>query len=75
LRARLEEADFLDGEAPAAADYLIFGHFMWARCVSAADLVSNADPVFAWSERMLDQHGGVGRNATRIVDIEGGYPG
>ncbi|WP_432414772.1 glutathione S-transferase N-terminal domain-containing protein [Chromohalobacter israelensis] len=75
LRGRLEEADFLDGEAPGGADYMVFGHFMWARCVSAADLVSNADPVYAWIERMLDQHGGVGRNATRIVDIEGGYPG
>ncbi|GAB2802406.1 glutathione S-transferase family protein [Halomonas shantousis] len=73
MRGRLSEADFLDGDTPAAADYLIFGHFMWARTVSTADLVSNADPVYAWLERMLELHGGVGRNATRIVDIEGAY--
>lgn len=73
LRGRFSEADFLDGDAPAAADYLVFGHFMWARAVSAADLVSNADPVYAWIERMLDLHDGLGRNATRIVDIEGAY--
>lgn len=73
LRGRLGEADFVDGEAPAAADYLLFGSFMWARCVSTADLVSNADPVYAWMERMLDLHGGLGRNAMRIVDIEGAY--
>ncbi|MDI5891323.1 glutathione S-transferase N-terminal domain-containing protein [Halomonas rhizosphaerae] len=73
LRGRLKEADFLDGEAPAGADYLVFGSFMWARCVSSADLVSNADPVHGWLERMLDQHGGLGRKALRITDIEGAY--
>lgn len=73
LRGRLEDTDFLDGEAPAGADYLVFGSFMWARCVSSADLVSNADPVHAWLERMLDQHGGLGRKALRITDIEGAY--
>ncbi|QTF92084.1 glutathione S-transferase N-terminal domain-containing protein [Halomonas sp. BM-2019] len=73
LRARLQEADYIDGNAPAAGDYLVFGSFMWARCVSSADLVSNADPVYAWLERMLDQHGGLGRRAMRITDIEGAY--
>ncbi|MDZ7851188.1 MAG: glutathione S-transferase family protein [Halomonas sp.] len=73
LRGQLKDADFLDGKSPAGADYLVFGSFMWARCVSSADLVSNADPVHAWIERMLDQHGGLGRKALRITDIEGAY--
>lgn len=73
LRGRLGEADFIDGDTPAGADYLLFGNFMWARCVSTADLVSNADPVYAWIERMLDIYGGLGRDALRIVDIEGAY--
>lgn len=73
LRGLLATSDYIDGEAPAAADYLVFGNFMWARCVSSADLVSNADPVHAWIERMLDQHGGLGRGALRITDIEGAY--
>lgn len=73
LRGRLSEADYIDGDAPAGADYLIFGHFMWARSVSTADLVSNADPVYAWIERMLDAHGGLGRKAMRITDVEGSY--
>lgn len=72
LRGRLEEADFIDGDAPSAADYLVFGNFMWARCASGADLVSDADPVHAWLERMLDLHGGLGRNARRIIDTEKG---
>ncbi|TLF48170.1 glutathione S-transferase family protein [Halomonas urmiana] len=73
LRAQLTDSDFLDGDAPAGADYLVFGNFMWARCVSSADLVSNADPVHGWLERMLDQHGGLGRRALRVTDIEGAY--
>jgi capsid portal protein len=56
-----------------ATDYLVFGNFMWARCVSSADLVSNADPVYAWVERMLDIHDGLGRHAMRITDIDGAY--
>lgn len=73
LRGQLEDGDFIDGEAPAAADYLVFGSFMWVRVVSTADLVSNADPVYGWLERMLDLHDGMGRNAVRITDIEGAY--
>ncbi|MFG6138150.1 glutathione S-transferase N-terminal domain-containing protein [Halomonas sp. B23F22_10] len=73
LRGRLEEADFLDGDAPGGADYLVFGFFMWAHCVSSADLVSNADPVYAWRERMLDLYDGLGREALRVTDIEGAY--
>jgi len=46
---------------------------MWARCVSSADLASNADPVHGWLERMLDQHDGLGRGAMRITDVEGAY--
>ncbi|WP_227370206.1 glutathione S-transferase N-terminal domain-containing protein [Halomonas sp. M20] len=70
LRGRLEEADFLDGEAPAGADYLVFGHFMWARNVSRVELVSSTDPVHGWVERMLDLHDGLGRKALRRVDIQ-----
>ncbi|WP_048305729.1 glutathione S-transferase N-terminal domain-containing protein [Halomonas sp. PR-M31] len=70
LRGRLEEADFLDGDTLAGADYLVFGHLMWARNVSNVELVSSNDPVHGWIERMLDLHGGLGRKALRSVDIQ-----
>ncbi|MCC5884465.1 MAG: glutathione S-transferase N-terminal domain-containing protein [Halomonas sp.] len=73
LRGQLEDCPFLDGESPAAADYLVFGSFMWARVVSTADLVSNADPVYGWVERMLDLYDGMGHKAMRITDIDGAY--
>jgi glutathione S-transferase len=73
LRGQLQDSDFLDGAVPAAADYLVFGSFMWARVVSSADLVSNADPVYGWLERMLELHDGLGQKAMRVTDIEGAY--
>ena len=73
LRGCFKDAPFVDGESPAGADYLLFGAFMWARVVSTADLVSNADPVYGWIERMLDLYDGMGRNAMRIADIQDAY--
>lgn len=73
MRGALTDNEYLDGKSAGGADYLVFGFFMWARCVSSADLVSNADPVYDWIERMLDLHDGLGRKALRITDIEGAY--
>jgi glutathione S-transferase len=56
---------FLGGDTPDYADYIVFGGFMWARCVSPLTLLEPADPVYAWRERMLDLHGAMGRSARR----------
>jgi glutathione S-transferase len=58
---------FISGEAPAFADYILFGAFQWARVMSAAHLLATDDPLYAWRERMLDLYGGMARNAK-------GYP-
>ncbi len=65
LRALLQEQAFVNGAAPAFADYCIFGSFMWIRNVSPKVLVSADDPVNAWAERMLDLHGGLARASKR----------
>ncbi|WP_110667255.1 glutathione S-transferase N-terminal domain-containing protein [Salinicola halophilus] len=75
MRGRLEESAFLDGDEAGAADYLVAGVFMWARICSTTELVAHTDPVHAWFERILDLHGGVGREATRVADIESGHAG
>jgi glutathione S-transferase len=62
LRMILRERGFLSGDAPAYADYAVFGGFQWARCVSAFPLLLADDPVHDWRERMLDLHGGLARN-------------
>ena len=61
LRRTVERQPFVCGDAPAYADYIVFGAFQWARAVSEYELVSADDPVFSWRGRMLDLHGGLGR--------------
>lgn len=68
MRLTLKAQPYLSGEAPLYPDYILFGSFMQARCTSPVKLLEPDDPVYAWRERMLDLHGGMGRNA------HGSYP-
>lgn len=54
--------DFISGDTPAYADYVVFSQFQWARVVSPFKLLDADDPVFAWRERMLDLYDGYARN-------------
>jgi glutathione S-transferase len=63
LRTTLAAQPFLAGERPAYADYIVFGGFQWARCISAFALLEPDDPIAAWRERMLDAFGGMPRRA------------
>lgn len=67
VRPVLEQNRFLCGNGPGFADYILFGAFMWARCVSPIRLLAADDPVHAWRERCLDLFGGAARQAK-------GYP-
>jgi glutathione S-transferase len=63
LRRTVERQDFVSGNAPAYADYVVFGAFQWARAISDFELLAADDPVRAWRGRMLDLHGGLARRA------------
>lgn len=63
LRHTLSVQPYLAGEAPAYTDYIVFGSFQWARCVSAFELLAPDDVVTAWRERMLDRFDGLARRA------------
>ena len=67
LRNTLEAQPFIGGDKPLYADYIVFGGFQWARCISPFKLLEPDDAVFAWRERMLDLFGGMAREAK-------GYP-
>ena len=67
LRALLAEQPFVNGEAPAFADYCLFGTFMWVRNVSPKALVAADDAVHGWLERMLDLFGGLARKSPRAA--------
>lgn len=62
-RMILRERPWLQGAAPAYADYILFGAFQWARCVSRFEVLLPEDPLHDWRERMLDLFGGLGRSA------------
>jgi glutathione S-transferase len=61
VRKTLEQHPFLGGDAPAYADYILFGVLQWARVVSSATVLETDDVVAVWFERVLDLHDGVGR--------------
>jgi glutathione S-transferase len=63
LRRTVERQPFVCGEAPAYADYIVFGAFQWARSISDFELVAADDPIFAWRGRMLDLYGGLARKS------------
>jgi glutathione S-transferase len=63
LRRTLERQNFLAGDAPAYADYVVFGAFQWARAISDFELLAGDDPIAAWRGRLLDAFGGVARRA------------
>ena len=63
LRQTLAAQPYLGGEAPLYPDYIVFGSFMWSRCISPFRLLDETDPVNAWRERLLDAFGALARNA------------
>jgi glutathione S-transferase len=63
LRRTIERQKFIAGDAPAYADYVVFGAFQWARAISDFELIAADDPVAAWRGRLLDAFDGLGRQA------------
>ena len=61
LRTILESEEWIAGDAPAFADYLIFAAFQWCRIISPAEIIKAGDPIFEWRERMLDLFNRLGR--------------
>ena len=60
LGAALAAQPFVAGSTPALADYVVFGAFQWARCVSPLRLLEPDSPIAAWRGRMLALYGGLG---------------
>ncbi len=63
LRRTVDRQSFVSGEAPAYADYIVFGAFQWARAISDFEVLAADDPVRAWRGRMLDLFDGLARRA------------
>ena len=63
LREQLQAQDYLGGETPLFADYIVFSMFMWARAVSPWPVILPDDVLYPWRERMLDLHDGLARKS------------
>jgi glutathione S-transferase len=63
LRATLTSQPYLSGMAPAYPDYIVFGSFQWARCVSAFEVLEAGDPVATWRNRLLAAFDGLAGKA------------
>ena len=62
LRQIVKRQAFLHGETPAYADYCAFGLFMWARCCSRVEVLTQGDPIQRWREQLLDVFDGMAKN-------------
>ncbi len=58
VRPVLVQNDFLSGNGPGFADYILFGTFQWARTISPTRLLEPDDPIYAWRERLLKMYDG-----------------
>ena len=58
VRPVLVNHPFLSGHGPGFTDYILFGVFQWARCISPQRLLEPDDPIYAWRERLLKMHDG-----------------
>jgi len=63
LRETLAMQSFLAGDRPNFADYIVFGYFQWARCISELKLLETNDPIYSWREKMLSVCDGMAAKA------------
>jgi glutathione S-transferase len=63
IREHLRQQEFLGGDSPLFADYIVFSMFMWARAVSPWPIIRSDDVLYEWRERMLDLYDGMARKS------------
>ena len=63
LRSTLSKQEYLSGETPGFSDYIVFGAFQWARCISDFSLLNADDNVYRWRHNMLNMYEGLALSA------------
>jgi glutathione S-transferase len=67
LRSMLAAQPYVGGATANYGDYIVFGGFQWARCVSAFRLIEPDDPIGAWRDRLLSAFDGLAGKAPRAA--------
>ncbi|MDF3075501.1 MAG: Glutathione S-transferase domain [Alphaproteobacteria bacterium] len=63
LRMLVKEQDFICGETPGYADYILFGSFQWPGNASDFELLAEDDPIYVWRQRMAGLYDGLAQRA------------
>ena len=63
LRSTLSKQEYLSGETPGFSDYIVFGAFQWARCISGFSILNADDIVYKWRDKMLNMYEGLALSA------------
>tara|TARA_X000001036_G_C20586860_1_gene769107 strand:- start:518 stop:1201 length:684 start_codon:yes stop_codon:yes gene_type:complete len=63
LRSTLSKQEYLSGVTPGFSDYIVFGAFQWARCVSGFSILNADDIVYKWRDKMLNIYEGLALSA------------
>jgi glutathione S-transferase len=61
LRLTLDGQQFLGGDRPGYADFIMAGLFIWAGQVATIPLLDTGDALLPWLTRCFDLYGGAGR--------------
>ncbi len=61
LELTLKTQDFIGGDKPLFADYVVFGALQWLRTTAKNDVMPKDNRVADWFERLLDMYDGAGR--------------
>jgi len=63
LRMLVKEQEFVCGQTPAYADYILFGSFQWPANASDFELLAEDDPIYVWRKRMAGLYDGLAQRA------------
>ncbi|MDD9910996.1 MAG: glutathione S-transferase N-terminal domain-containing protein [Ahrensia sp.] len=62
LELTLKGQNFIGGETPLFADYVVFGPLQWLRVVKGIDAIPLEGKVAEWFNTLLDMYGGMARS-------------
>lgn len=62
LEEALTRADYLGGDAPIYADYIVFGVFVWLSRVATIEVLAPDSALYRWREQLMDAYGGLARS-------------
>jgi len=63
LELTLKKQNFIGGDSPLFADYVVFGALQWLRLSARNDVMPKDSAVANWFDQLLDMYDGMGRRA------------